>query len=188
MYPPPSTLHLHCADAALRAGGVIACPTEAVWGLSCDPFDPFAVARLLRLKSRPLAKGLILVAADQAQLAFLLEGLAQRERQTLCDTWPGPATWLVPHRGRVPAWVHGAHDSVAVRVTDHPGLAALSRFYGGPLVSTSANPGGARPAKSGFQVRRYFGNRLDYVLPGKLGAADRPTVIRDLASGRTIRA
>lgn len=167
---------------------MVACPTEAVWGLSCDPFDPFAVARLLRFKSRPLAKGLILVAADCAQLAFLLEELTARERETVSSTWPGPVTWLVPHRGRVPPWVHGAHDSVAVRVTDHPGLAALSRGFLGPLVTTSANPGGARPAKSGFQVRRYFGNRLDYVLPGKLGAADRPTVIRDLASGRTIRA
>lgn len=187
MYPPPSSLHLRRADAALCAGGVIACPTEAVWGLSCDPYDAFAVARLLRLKSRPFAKGLILVAADEAQLAFLLEDLTPRERQTLSATWPGPATWLIPHGGLVPPWVHGAHDSVAVRVTAHAGLAALCRAFRGPLVSTSANPAGARPARFGFQVRRYFGNRLDYVLPGKLGAADRPTVIRDLASGRTVR-
>ncbi|MEZ5568408.1 MAG: Sua5/YciO/YrdC/YwlC family protein [Halioglobus sp.] len=176
------------AAKVLAAGGVIACPTEAVWGLSCEPFARAAVERLLQLKQRPVSKGLILLAACEAQVEFLLEDLPRPQRATLRESWPGPVTFLVPHRGRVPAWVTGGHDSVAVRVSDHPGMVALCRAYGGPVVSTSANPGGSPPARTHFRVRRYFGDQLDYVLPGRLGGSGRPTVIRDLNSGEIIRA
>jgi L-threonylcarbamoyladenylate synthase len=172
---------------ALAVGGVIACPTEAVWGLSCDPYDPQAVSRLLRLKGRPVEKGLILVAAHESQLEPLLADLAQGQRDTLAATWPGPNTWLIPHRRSVPPWIHGAHNTVAVRVSKHPLLVALCKAWGGPLVSTSANPAGAQPPRQAFQVRRYFGDQLDYLLPGATGSSSRPTVIRDLASGRPVR-
>ena len=184
----PAPLRLRAAVSALHAGGVIACPTEAVWGLSCDPDDPQAVYRLLALKQRPVAKGLILVAAAESQLGFLLRGLDPEDRARLSATWPGPTTWLVPHRKRVPYWIHGEHDTVAVRVSAHPVVSALCRAWGGPLVSTSANPGGARPARALFQVRRYFGDALDGLVPGAVGGQQRPTGIRDLASGEIIRA
>jgi len=74
-----------------------------------------------------------------------------------------------------------------VRVSAHPGVRALCEAFGGPLVSTSANRAGARPALHAFQVRRYFGDGIDYLLPGRLGASDRPSTIRDLASGHIIR-
>ncbi|CAA0115013.1 Threonylcarbamoyl-AMP synthase [Halioglobus japonicus] len=184
---PPSAHHLQTAVSTLREGGVIACPTEAVWGLSCDPDNEDAVTRLLALKGRPVAKGLILVAADQEQIDFLLSGLSDVQRQMLSDSWPGPATWLLPHRGLVPAWVTGSHSTVAVRVSSHPAVSKLCAAWGGPLVSTSANPAGASPAKEAYQVRHYFGDELDYLLPGRVGAAQRPTVIRDLLSGQIIR-
>lgn len=181
-------LRLQLAAGVLHAGGVVACPTEAVWGLSCDPFDRAAVSRLLSLKQRPVEKGLILVAADMAQLQFLLHDLTDAQRKKLEASWPGPISWLVPHHGRVPEWVHGEHDTVAVRVSGHPVVAALCRAWGGPLVSTSANPGGSQPARELFQVVRYFGDHLDGIVPGATGGSDRPSVIRDLASDRVIRA
>lgn len=187
MVRPPSSLRLQAAVSALRRGGVIACPTEAVWGLSCDPQNEGAVAHLLALKGRPVAKGLILVAAHAGQLDFLLSDLTAQQRQTLSSSWPGPATWLVPHQGRVPSWICGVHATVAVRVSAHPVVGALCAAWGGPLVSTSANLAGARPAREAFQVRRFFGNGLDYLLPGRVGAAGRPTSIRDLLSGQFIR-
>ena len=187
MLPSPSPLRLQAAVAALRHGGVIACATEAVWGLSCDPDDEVAVARLLRLKRRPRCRGLILVAATPGQVEFLLADLPAQQRQRLSATWPGPTTWLLPHRERVPAWVCGEHDTVAVRVSDHPVVRALCLAWGGPLVSTSANRAGARPALEPFQVRRYFNDQLDYLLPGRVGGDARPTGIRDLASGQIIR-
>ena len=173
---------------AVAAGGVVACPTEAVWGLSCDPANEAAVLRLLALKQRPVSKGLILVAASEEQLGFLLADLSAGQRRRLSDSWPGPVTWLVPHRNRVAPWVRGVHDTVAVRVSAHPVVRALCLAWGAPLVSTSANPGGARPPVAAFQVRRYFGERLDAILSGSVGGAGRPTVIRDLATGRVVRA
>lgn len=185
-YRPP-LLRLRTAVRAIRSGGVVACPTEAVWGLSCDPDNPDAVRRLLELKRRPADKGLILVAASESQFAFLLADLEPRQRDRLTASWPGPNTWLVPHGGRVQPWISGAHDSVAVRVSDHPVVQALCRAWGGPLVSSSANPAGARAPVTGFQVRRYFGQRLDAMLPGAVGDRRRPSSIRDLATGRLIR-
>ena len=101
----------------IRSGAVIAYPTEAVWGLGCDPFNAAAVARLLALKDRPMHKGLILVAASIEQFAGLLEGLTPEQSAQLEASWPGPNTWLVPHHNRVPEWVTGAHDTVAIRVS-----------------------------------------------------------------------
>lgn len=184
---PPDSLRLRAAVSALRRGGVIACPTEAVWGLSCDPGNEGAVAHLLALKGRPVTKGLILVAAHERQIDFLLTELTAQQRQTLTAGWPGPLTWLLPHHGRVPAWICGEHPTVAVRVSDHPVVSALCAAWGGPLVSSSANLAGARPAREAFQVRRFFGEGLDYLLPGRVGNAGRPTSIRDLHSGEFIR-
>lgn len=182
-----SQLRLAAAVQALRAGGVVACPTEAVWGLSCDPGSEQAVGRLLALKGRPVAKGLILVAASASQFGFLLNDLTPQQRERLAGSWPGPNTWLVPHHGRVSPLVSGRHDSIAVRVSAHPVVQALCRAFGGPLVSTSANRGGARPARHAFQVWRYFRGDLDYLLSGRLGSSGRPSSIRDLASGEIIR-
>lgn len=184
----PSQIRLAAAVSALRGGGVVACPTEAVWGLSCDPDCEHAVTRLLQLKRRPVEKGLILVAATESQLGFLLADLPADQRSRLSGSWPGPSTWLVPHRGRVPAWICGEHHTVAVRVSDHPVVRALCLAWGGPLVSTSANPAGAQPPRSAFQVHRYFGTELAAVLPGRVGGHARPSQIRDLVSAAVIRA
>lgn len=183
----PDTPALAQAADALRAGQVIACPTEAVWGLSCDPHSEAAVARLLRLKARDPAKGLIVVAASMAQLAPWLEGLDEALYAPLRASWPGPVTWLVPDNGTAPNLVRGEHDSVALRVTDHPGMQALCDAFGGPLVSTSANRAGEPPAMTADEAGAMFGEALGGVLPGRLGGHERPSRIRDLASGRVLR-
>lgn len=176
----------HCAHV-LATGGVIACPTEAVWGLSCDPWNATAVQRVLSLKRREPEKGLILVAANEEQLAFLLDDLPDTLRRKLTMSWPGPNTWLVPHHGRVPPLVHGRFSSVAVRVSGHPEVRRLCARVGAPLVSTSANPAGVAAPKSLAAVRRYFGDALDAVLPGPLGGATRPSTIRDVFDDSLIR-
>ena len=172
----------------LRAGGLIAYPTEAVFGLGCDPFAPHAVQALLDLKARPMEKGLILIAADLAQLTDLLEPLDTRTRLKVQRTWPGPVTWLLPAKPEVPGWLRGKHPELAVRVTGHPLAAALCRAFGGPLVSTSANRAGRPPARTALQVRRTFGDAVDYVVSGEVGGQDRPSEIRDASTDRIIRA
>lgn len=180
--------HLKQAVRAIQAGGVIAYPTEAVWGVGCDPWQRAAVERLLALKQRPMHKGLIVIAADMAQIQPLLRALSDAERQQLDVSWPGPHTWLLPDPDDwVPHWVKGQHASVAVRVTDHPLVQGLCRAAGRPLVSTSANPAGADPARSAREVREAFGRQLDYLLPGALGGLAKPTQIRDLRSGAVMR-
>lgn len=179
--------HIRRAVLALQSGGVIAYPTEGVWGLGCDPFDVLAVASIFGLKQRDPAKGLILVAATIEQFEPFLSGLSAQERAQLSASWPGPTTWLIPHGGSVPAWITGGSAEVALRVSAHPGVAALCRAFGGPLVSTSANPSGRPPALDAMHVRHYFPEQLDYVLPGALGGQLGPTPIRDLRSGRMLR-
>jgi L-threonylcarbamoyladenylate synthase len=175
------------AARTLHGGGVIAYPTEAVYGLGCDPLNAEAVHHLLALKQRPMHKGLILIAADMAQLTPFIAPLSAEAKAQLTRTWPGPHTWLLPARNDTPRWLRGQHETIAVRITAHPIAAALCRATGHALVSTSANPAGKPPASTPFQVRRYFPNGLDTILPGKLGLETGPTPIRDLASGRCIR-
>lgn len=183
----PQPWQLRNAARRLHDGAVIAYPTEAVYGLGCDPLNADAVMRLLALKQRPMAAGLILVAADFSQAEPFLLPVPANTRRTIMATWPGPVTWLLPARPEAPAWLRGRHDSLAIRVTAHAGTAELCRHFGGVLVSTSANPRGHNPARSALQVRRYFGGRLDGVLPGPLGGLRKPSEIRDARTGRILR-
>lgn len=177
----------HTANV-VASGGIIAYPTEAVWGLGCDPDNPDAVLRLLRLKQRDWRKGLILVAASMAQFEPYLSMLSPAQRQQLTLSWPGPITWLVPHDGSVGTSICGEHSTLALRVSAHPIVQALCYLCGGPLVSTSANREGMRPARDRLTARRYFGDAVDAYAPGAVGGAAQPSEIRDLISGKIIRA
>lgn len=179
---------LHSASRVLASGGVIAYPTEGVWGLGCDPRNDAAVHRLLALKRRDWRKGLILIAADFSQLQRYIAPLDAQVLQKALATWPGPHTWLFPAAAGAPELITGGRATIAVRVTAHPVASALCRAYGGALVSTSANLAGQPPAKSALQVRLRFGVALDAVVPGALGTLAAPTPIRDLVSGATHRA
>ncbi len=172
----------------LWSGSIIAYPTEAVWGLGCSPFDDQAVYRLLALKKRDIEKGMILVAADVEQFADYLRPLSLEQQATLTASWPGPHTWLVPDvDNQIPSWIKGQYQSVALRVSAHPLVAGLCRAFGGPIVSTSANPQGLKPAMNQWRVRRYFSDSVDLITPGAVGPQSNPTQIRDLISGQIIR-
>jgi len=173
---------------ALRAGGVVAYPTEAVYGLGCDPFNEQAVLRLLAIKGRAMNKGLIVIAADFRQLQPLVLSQPAEIVAPALASWPGPSTWILPAGPRAPAWLTGDSDGIAVRVTAHPLAARLCLCFGGALVSTSANLSGRPPAKSALAARRACGARVDYFLTGATGGGARPSEIRDLLSGRLVRA
>jgi L-threonylcarbamoyladenylate synthase len=168
-------------------GGLVAYPTEAVYGLGCDPRDGAAVRRLLALKARPEDKGLIVIAADWAQVEPLVLSLSPERMAAIRATWPGPVTWLLPARRETPCWLTGDHATLAVRVTAHPLAAALCQRWGGPLVSTSANRAARPPARSALAVRRALGSGLDYVLAGPCGGAARPSSICDGVTGAVLR-
>lgn len=173
----------------LKSGGVIAYPTESIFGLGCDPSNRRAVQRILRLKGRPQRKGLILVADRFCKLQHYITPLTASQHQTLQQSWQNavrPHTWLVPAAQHCPKWLSGRHATLAVRVSAHPLTADLSKRSGMALVSTSANRSGCQPAKTTRQCYRLFGNRVK-VIHGLTGRAKRPSTIQDLLTGKIIR-
>ncbi len=178
---------LDSAVAALRAGGVIAYPTEAVYGLGCDPYNESAVARLFALKQRPAGQGVLLIAADFEQVEQFIGAVPADALTRARATWPGPHTWVFPRSATTPAWLAGAHAGIAMRVTAHSVAAQLCYAFGGALVSTSANRHGQAPARTAEGVRAMFGAELDSILNGATGGLERPTPIRDAISGAVIR-
>lgn len=179
--------HLRQAARQVRSGGIVAYPTEAVYGLGCAPLNEQAVRRLLGLKGRAAAKGLILIGADPEHLIpYMDEMPAERERE-IWDNWPGHLTWVVPARTWVPAWLTGGRGSIALRMTDHPMAAALCRACGGALVSTSLNRSGRKPARNALQARLRLPEGCDYLLHGRVGTRGLPSTIKDALSGRILR-
>jgi L-threonylcarbamoyladenylate synthase len=178
------------AATLLHGGGVFAYPTEAVFGLGCDPDDATAFERLFALKRRSPEQGVLLIAADFAQIERYIDTAKVTDEimQQARDSWPGPHTWIFPRSAEVPAWVAGTHAGIALRITAHEPAAALCRAFGGALVSTSANPHGEPPARSVRTVENYFADVLDGLLDAPLGGQSDPSVIRDALSGAIIRA
>lgn len=179
------------ADAvdALRGGGIVAYPTEAVWGLGCDPRNENALLRLFALKQRPLTQGVLLIAADYEQLTPYIDLAATPV--TAIDraraTWPGAHTWIFPRSLHVPQWIAGTRAGIALRVTAHPSASELCRAFARPLVSTSANRHGEMPAMSASGVKMVFGDQIDAIVNGDVGGLERPTPIRDAISGDLVR-
>ncbi|GJM05415.1 MAG: threonylcarbamoyl-AMP synthase [marine bacterium B5-7] len=178
--------HLKQAITSLNNGGVIAYPTEAVFGLGCVPLFQDAVYRILQLKNRSVEKGLILVASSIEQLEDYVYFDSLPTLDQIRDSWPGPVTWLIPAKKKTPIWLTGSHKTLAVRVSAHPIVNALCRELG-PIVSTSANPAGSKPAVTTQEVLSYFGDGLDYVIPADIKNNLSPTEIRDAQNGNIIR-
>lgn len=167
---------------------VIAYPTEAVFGLGCDPDSSSAVEHLLNLKKRPWQKGLILVAANYQQLANYIDDskLTDEQKNAVFASWPGPVTWVMPVKNRLPNWLTGEFDSLAVRVSAHPAVKELCLRFGKPLVSTSANLNGMPPCRTYLEVKQQFGSDFP-VLNGSVGGRQNPSEIRDALTGKLFR-
>ena len=184
-----SAYRLREAARHVGGGGLIAYPTEAVYGLGCDPFDQDAFERLLDLKGRALEKGVILIADDAARFEPWVAPMPALAWRRIRASWPGPVTWVVPAVNAVPAWIGGGRGTIAIRVPGHAAARALCRACSGALVSTSANPSGLPPARSALSVRRYFSDAEDLmVLGGATGDARRPSTVRDALTGKVLRA
>jgi L-threonylcarbamoyladenylate synthase len=186
----PPRLDAEAGGRALRAGAVLVYPTEAVWGIGCDPANPAAVERLLAIKQRPVAKGMILIADSLAAVAAWidLDALPPERREAVLASWPGPHTWTLPTTADAPAQLRGQHDTLAIRITAHPVAAALCRAFGGALVSTSANLSGEPAAFSEAELDPRLLADVDAIVAGETGGLAAPTPIRDARSGEIIRA
>ncbi len=183
-----SPFRVQRAVETLQAGGLLAYPTEAVWGLGCDPDNSAALARLLQLKRRSPDKGLILVADNKEQLRPWLGELSTEEWQRLGRQTAHPTSWIAPCNPDIDPLLSGGRSTLCVRVSAHPLVKQLCAAWAGPIVSTSANPSGRPPARSAAQARGYFASAVDYYLAGKLGGASSVSEIRYIDNGETVRA
>lgn len=172
----------------LKNGEVIAYPTEAVFGLGCDPDYESAVLKLLQLKQRSIDKGLILIASCYRQLIPYIDvsAITNEQKQLALTSWPGPVTWVFPKNKNTPYFLTGKFDSIAVRVTNHPLVCKLCDLYGKPIVSTSANLSTHNPCKTAIEVAKQFGPYFP-ILAGDTGHRSQPSQIKDIKTGQIIR-
>jgi L-threonylcarbamoyladenylate synthase len=170
----------------LRCGGVIAYATESCFGFGCDPNNERALQKILHLKRRPKAKGLIVIGHRIEFFASFLQPLSEHDRQRIHLTWPGPHTWLVPAKDRVKRALRGTHAALAVRVPAHRDARNLCRRLATAIVSTSANRAGQQPIKSTRDCLRRFGTRVE-VIPGRIGQRKMPSTIQELITGQIFR-
>lgn len=181
--------HIKRAARSVDAGGVIAYPTESVYGLGCAPLNLTAVERILAIKQRPISKGMIIVASEIEQLSGYVDfnRLPTEALDFIAAKWPGPVTFTLPAVADAPNWITGKFDSIAVRLSSHPVVVALCDELCSPLVSTSANYSGRAPAKTALQVRHRLQPELAYIVNAPVGNLERPTPIIDPITRKTLR-
>ena len=175
------------AVMTLRDGGIVAYPTESVYGIGCDPWDFAGVARVFEVKRRASRKRCIIIAAHSRDLDRLVDVYAPRFSKFASRYWPGPVTLVAPARAGAPPWLVDAEGTLATRVTRHPVARGLCASHRGPLVSTSANRAGRPPARNVLRVRCEFGTEIDCYVAGRVGGLKSPTRIIDTRDGRILR-
>ena len=175
------------AARVIRHGGVIAHPTEGVFGLACDPDNMDALERILAIKTRDRGKGVILLAHSAQALQPYCAPFDDDMRGRLTGQHRRPVTFVVPAAKSTAALLTGGRATLAVRVTTHEFSRLLCAELGHPIVSTSANRGGRPPARSAQAVRRALGHAVDLIVAGPLGGATGPSEIRDVVTGQVLR-
>lgn len=182
-----SKFAINTASIVLHNGGIVAYPTEAVYGLGCDPMNYASVEKLLNIKKRSVNKGLILVAASFDQLEPFIAKLPAGLFNKVMQSWPGPVNWLLPANPAAPEYLRGSHPLQAVRISDHPIVRGLCQHFGGAIISTSANLSSRPPAKSALQARLRFNRQINYVLAGSVGKQNQPCEIRNALNDELVR-
>lgn len=172
----------HC----VRQGGVIAYPTETVYGLGCDPLCARAVDKINSLKGRDTGKGLILIASRLQQLDSLIDVSGRNHRAAIVGEHEA-TSWIVPAKDTAPEWITGRHHTIAIRVSSHPLVMRLCDQLGHALVSTSANPAGKKPALTALQLHRYFEGLVDSMLVSNHNCSGKASKIRELKSRKLLR-
>lgn len=181
-HPDAETL-LAVAEAVLR-GGIVAFPTDTVYGLSCSLFDIGAVEMLARLKRRDPSHAVISLIPDPQQAWGLAADVNDVAERLIARHWPGPLSLIFLASPLVPPRVRGAGGTVALRCPRDTLCQRILDAIGGPVVSSSANLSGLPPARSAEEVVRTFGNQLDLVVDGGPRPVDRPSTLVDVSRPR----
>lgn len=168
----------------LRSGGLVAFPTDTVYGLAARAWDAAAVARIYRAKARPAEKAIPVLAATLRQIEQLTGPLSPAVEALAAHFWPGPLTVVLPCRAALPEIVLAGMGTVAVRIPDHPLALQLFRQAGEPLAVTSANLSGHANPLTADEVLRQLAGRIDAVLDGGCCPGGAPSTVVDLTTGQ----
>ena len=183
--------HKSISDAAnaFQQGGIIAYPTEAVFGLGCDPNNNTALINLLNLKQRSPDKGLILLAGDYCQLQPFIDeqAISPAKLNEIKARWPAALTQIMPAKNHISPLLTGGRGTIAVRVTKHPEVIALCEQTQQAIVSTSANLSGNTSVTTWQQIEQIFTDKIDYLLKGNTLGLQQPSKIIDALSGKVLR-
>jgi len=176
----PQSDAIERAAAVIRAGGVVAIPTDTLYGLAADPFRADAVARVFAAKSRPDQRALPLIAGSADQIAQRLGALPPAGHRLATRFWPGPLTLLVPATPALAAGVSGGSGRVGVRVPAHDAARALCEACGTPLTATSANLSGEAASADPTAVAAALAGRIDAILDAGPTPGGSPSTIVDV--------
>lgn len=175
------------AASAIQAGEIIAYPTEAIYGLGCDPNNHQSLAKLVKLKSRASNKGLILVASNRSQLEPFIDNKNPAIIERASNSWPGPVTWIMPASKLCHPLLTGSRSTIAVRISAHPVVRDLCDACDHALVSTSANVSGEIPLATVEEITNAFATNIAGVVEGELGGLESATSIFDASTGVQLR-
>lgn len=172
---------------AINTGGIVAYPTESVFGLGGDAANEQVAGRIINLKQRVFSKGLITIISDLDQVLGWLDHDYKSHWAKALDCWPAAVTWLFPAGEQAPAWLTGGGQRIALRIPDHPVARELCNLSGKALISSSANRSGDPPAVTSAEVIEQFSDQIDAIVDRQCGSRVEPSQIRDLTSGNSVR-
>lgn len=177
------------AISVLREEGVIAYPTESVFGLGCDPDSELALSKLLKIKKRSSSKGMLVVSHDFSLVTKYINFTQVNESDLMYtkEFWPGPFTFLFPASDSCSPLLIGDHLTIAIRISTHPIIKALCSCFNKPIVSTSANFSGKSPCISLTEVHEHFDNVVDFIVDGETLNYTKPSTIIDLKTKIILR-
>jgi len=182
----PADKGLDCAAEVIRAGGIIAYPTESSYALGVDPANPEAVKRLFCLKGRPESAAIPLIAGVMRDVRGVTKKISPLGNKLIKKFWPGPLTLIFEAADEIPRLLTGDKGGIGIRISAHPLCSLLTGAIGGPLTSTSANFTGNPPALEVMEIEAYFNGRIELILDGGRLAEGHASTVVDVRGARPI--
>ena len=180
-----SDFSIRHAAHVIRHGGIIAYPTDTIYGLGCDPFNVDAVERINTIKQRPANKQFILLAGHIDQIRSLI--VLDNDQESLISESTEPTSWIVTASHHAPDWLIDKNNTLTFRISKHDIVQKLCNALGHAVISTSANISGKAPAKNSLEIHRYFHGKVDKILASNQKLTARPSKIIRLCDNHVIR-
>ena len=181
----PSDFSIRHAAHIIKNGGVIAYPTDTIYGLGCDPYNVDAVNRINQIKNRPSDKHFILLTSNIHLVQALFD--SNDAQKKIMTESAEPTSWIVAANTNAPNWLTNKSGTITIRISQHPVVKKLCSALGRPIISTSANLSGKRPARNGLELYQFFYKKVDKILLASRTLSTKPSKIIRLCDNHVIR-